>query len=184
MLQARCSLFCLTCESTEHSDSNTEPGSHIFHWPPVNMAGWTRKKCLSQTGVGCSRAAYDLQPEHGQAATLCPRFERKSSQKRSWQLEGQKPKRCREWCPRYLLCGHEAKPNSRSRNDDEAEETPRGEKRSDRERNRGTPCPLRDDKEAQVPGAAPFLAPFQVEGQCLWIVIINPTFLKIIFFSF
>ena len=31
MLQARCSLFCLTCESTEHSDSNTGPVDRL--WP-------------------------------------------------------------------------------------------------------------------------------------------------------
>ena len=34
--------------------SQMEPGSRIFHWPLLNMAGWTRKKCLSQTGVGYS----------------------------------------------------------------------------------------------------------------------------------
>ena len=161
-------------------DGGTPDGTRQPYFPLASPEhGWLKQEEVpDQTGVGCPWAAHDLHPELGQAATLCPQFEQKSSQKRSWQLGGQKPERYRECCPRYLLCGHETKPNVRNRNHDWAEETPRGEKRSDKERNRGTQCSLRDDKKAQIPGGAPLLAPFQVEGQCLWIVIINPIFLK------
>ena len=58
--------------------------------------GWLKQEEVPEPNrCGLSRAAHDLQPELGQAATLCPQFEQKSSQKRSWKLGGQKPERYR-----------------------------------------------------------------------------------------